>query len=91
MNKIKKIVVVGGGTSAWLSISSLLFKIHKSKNIEIICIESKDVPVIGVGESTTGIMWDVINFHDHFLTDHNYKIVHHHLLLLKMEWISSML
>jgi len=65
MNKIKKIVVVGGGTSAWLSISSLLFKIHKSKNIEIICIESKDVPVIGVGESTTGLMWDVINFHDH--------------------------
>lgn len=65
MNKIKKIVVVGGGTSAWLTISCLLFKIHQSKNIEIICIESKDIPTIGVGESTTGLMWDVINFHEH--------------------------
>jgi tryptophan halogenase len=64
-NKIKKIVVVGGGTSAWLTISTLLYKIHSLKNIEIICIESKDVPVIGVGESTTGLMWNVINYHDH--------------------------
>lgn len=63
--KIKKIVVVGGGTSAWLTISTLLYKIHTLKNIEIVCIESKDIPVIGVGESTTGIMRDIINFHDH--------------------------
>ena len=49
MKKLKKIVVVGGGTAAWITISTLLYKIHKSKNIEIVCIESKDIPTLGVG------------------------------------------
>ena len=39
MKKLKKIVVVGGGTAAWITISTLLYKIHKSKNIEIVCID----------------------------------------------------
>jgi tryptophan halogenase len=72
MKKIQKIIVVGGGTAAWITISTLLFKIHTSRNIEIICIESKDIPTIGVGESTTGLMWDIINFHDHLKNENEF-------------------
>ena len=72
MKKIKKIVIVGGGTAAWITISTLLFKIHSSKDIEIICIESKDIPTIGVGESTTGQMWSIINFHDHLKNENEF-------------------
>lgn len=62
---IDNIVVVGGGTSGWLSVCNLLFRIHESKNINITVIESPDVPIIGVGESTTGKMHDIINHYDH--------------------------
>ena len=72
MKKIEKIIVVGGGTAAWITISTLLFKIHTSRNIEIICIESKDIPIIGVGESTTGLMRDIINFHDHLKNENEF-------------------
>ena len=58
---IDNIVIVGGGTSGWLSVCNLLFRIHESKNINITVIESPDVPIIGVGESTTGKMHDIIN------------------------------
>jgi tryptophan halogenase len=59
---IDNIVVVGGGTSGWLTVCNLLFRIHESKNINITLVESPDVPIIGVGESVTGRMYDVINF-----------------------------
>ncbi|NBO36427.1 tryptophan 7-halogenase [bacterium] len=51
MNKIDKIVVVGGGSSGWMSAATL---INSFPNKEIIVIESPDTPTVGVGESTIG-------------------------------------
>ena len=62
---IDHIVIVGGGTSGWLTASTLLYKTHPKNNIKITLIESKDIPIIGVGESVTGKMRDTILYHDH--------------------------
>ena len=59
------IVIVGGGTSGWLTASTLLYKTHPKNNIKITLIESKDIPIIGVGESVTGRMRDIILNHEH--------------------------
>jgi len=50
-NKIKKIIIVGGGSAGWMS-AAMLSKEFPDK--EIALIESPDVPIIGVGESTLG-------------------------------------
>jgi tryptophan halogenase len=49
--KLDSIVVVGGGTSGWMTASTLV-RAYPNKKITV--IESKDVPTIGVGESTVG-------------------------------------
>jgi tryptophan halogenase len=49
--KINKIVVVGGGSAGWMSAATLI-RTFPNKNISV--IESKDVPIVGVGESTLG-------------------------------------
>jgi hypothetical protein len=46
---IDKIVIVGGGSAGWMSAATLI-KAFPNKQISV--IESKDVPIIGVGEST---------------------------------------
>jgi hypothetical protein len=46
-----KIVIVGGGSSGWMTAATLI-KAFPNKDISV--IESKDVPIIGVGESTLG-------------------------------------
>jgi hypothetical protein len=51
MSKINKIVIVGGGSSGWMTAATLI-KAFPQK--EITLIESKDTPTIGVGESTLG-------------------------------------
>ena len=50
MKKIKKIIIVGGGTAGWITALNLLQKTFS----EIVVVSSKDIPIIGVGESTTG-------------------------------------
>ena len=49
--KANKIVIVGGGSAGWMSAATL---IKAFPNKEIVVIETKDVPIIGVGESTLG-------------------------------------
>ena len=49
--KIKKIVVVGGGSAGWMSAATFATQLDK---VEIVVIESPDFPVLGVGESTLG-------------------------------------
>lgn len=51
MNKVSKIVVVGGGTAGLLAALSLRIKLP---NIAITVIRSKELGVIGVGEGTLG-------------------------------------
>lgn len=47
--KIKNIIIVGGGSSGWMTAAYLSKTVP---NINITLIESKNVPIIGVGEST---------------------------------------
>ena len=49
--KANKIVIVGGGSAGWMSAATL---IKAFPNKEIVVIETNDVPIIGVGESTLG-------------------------------------
>jgi tryptophan halogenase len=46
---VKKIVIVGGGSSGWMTAAYLSVKL---KDVDITLIESSDIPIIGVGEST---------------------------------------
>jgi len=45
---VKKIIVVGGGSSGWMTAAALV-KAHP--NLDISVLESPDTPIIGVGES----------------------------------------
>jgi tryptophan halogenase len=47
--KTDKIVIVGGGSAGWMTATTL---IKEFPTKEIVLIESKDVPTVGVGEST---------------------------------------
>lgn len=58
MKKIENIIVVGGGTAGW---STALNFLNKTVNTKITVVASKEIPIIGVGESTTGQMTDLIN------------------------------
>lgn len=52
LNKhIKKIVILGGGSAGWMTAATL---IRFFPNNDITVIESPDVPIVGVGESTLG-------------------------------------
>lgn len=49
-NKIKSILIVGGGTAGWLTAGILAAK--HSKNVQVTLLEATDIPTIGVGEGT---------------------------------------
>lgn len=51
MTKINEIVIVGGGSAGWMTASIL---IKSFPDIKISLVESPDIPVVGVGESTLG-------------------------------------
>lgn len=48
---IKEIVIVGGGSSGWMTAAAICKQLP---NIKLTLIESPNVPTIGVGESTIG-------------------------------------
>jgi tryptophan halogenase len=50
--KIKRIAIVGGGNAGWLAANHLGLELFRDPEVEITLIESKDIPVIGVGEGT---------------------------------------
>lgn len=53
MSKIESVVIVGGGSSGWMSAATFI-KFFPNKKITV--IESKDHPTVGVGESTLGFI-----------------------------------
>jgi hypothetical protein len=62
--QIKTIVIVGGGTAGWSTALNFLQKTIKPK---IIVVASKEIPIIGVGESTTGRFNQLINLNSGFV------------------------
>jgi tryptophan 7-halogenase len=51
MNKpVKKVVIVGGGTAGWLTAGRIAA--HHKGAIDVVLVESPNVPIIGVGEGT---------------------------------------
>ena len=59
LKPVNRIVVVGGGSAGWMSAAALV-KAFPEK--EIIVIESPNVPIVGVGESTLGGINDYCKF-----------------------------
>jgi len=55
MKEAKQIVIIGGGTSGWLSAAFLSNNLEKSigQPVEVTLVEASDIPTIGVGEATT--------------------------------------
>ena len=51
IKNLNKIVIVGGGSAGWMTASTLI-KFYPEK--EIVVIESPNIPIVGVGESTIG-------------------------------------
>lgn len=51
MNEVNNVVVVGGGSAGWMSAATIA-KLFPNKKVTV--IESPDVPIVGVGESTIG-------------------------------------
>lgn len=54
--KIKKIAIVGGGTAGWLAANHLGLELSTRAGFSISVIESKDIPIIGVGEGTVAVI-----------------------------------
>ncbi len=53
-NRVRKVVVVGGGTAGWL-VSCLLashFASNDEGGVDVTLVESSDIPALGVGEGT---------------------------------------
>ena len=51
--KTKNIIIVGGGSAGWMTASTIV-SLYPGKNITL--VESPDIPIIGVGESTLGFI-----------------------------------
>ncbi len=54
-NRIRRILVVGGGTAGWLSagyLDSILDQPGAPRDVEITLVESRDIGIVGVGEAT---------------------------------------
>ena len=67
---IKNIVIVGGGTAGWATAHHFINKTHPDTKITVVA--SEEIPIIGVGESTTGRFNDLINLKEN-LTGVNEK------------------
>ena len=52
-----KIVIVGGGTAGWIT---ALIASSRHPNHDITVVESSQIGIIGVGESTTGLLTDIL-------------------------------
>ena len=51
---VSKVVILGGGTAGWITASLIAaeHQIATSASLEVVLVESPDIPIIGVGEGT---------------------------------------
>lgn len=64
MNNIKRIIIVGGGTSGWMTACALA-RIMRPAGVDVTLVETPDIPTVGVGEATIpqiGIFNDMVGF-----------------------------
>ena len=70
MKSIKKICIVGGGTAGWLTSIILRGILERSwlnhTKFEYSVVESPNMPIIGVGEGSTGLLVDIIKNYPNF-------------------------
>ena len=61
MRKLKNVTVLGAGTAGWISayILSDFFYTNK-QDIKVTIVDPSSIPIIGVGEGTTGIFYDFL-------------------------------
>ena len=64
--KVNKIVIVGGGTAGW---STALQFLRRTNNPKITVLSSEEIPVIGIGESTTGLFNGLITSKSNLFID----------------------
>mgnify|MGYP003656664660 CR=1 FL=1 len=61
---MKNIIIVGGGTSGWMTANILAYSF---KEMNITLVESPEVPIIGVGEGSTPALrnfFDLLNIQE---------------------------
>ena len=66
--RIRKIVVVGGGTAGWMTAAPLVQRL--GRHVEVVLVESPDIGTVGVGEATlptirvynSGLGFDEVDF-----------------------------
>lgn len=55
MDRVKRVVIVGGGTAGWITAGSIAAKhrnLPEHQALEVVLVESPNVPIVGVGEGT---------------------------------------
>lgn len=64
LNKIKNIVIVGDGTSGWLTAAYLnkALNAYKDENCNITLVESSEIPTVRIGEATIPTIVNTFKF-----------------------------
>ena len=61
MRKLKNVTILGAGTAGWISAYNLRDFFYTNKqDVKVTIVDPSSIPIIGVGEGTTGIFYDFL-------------------------------